>query len=85
MIYSGVWARIQDSGVGGQPADGRCWHMVCSVHCDDPKIELGTGNYILHTLKINGCVITELLLQTIDWSFFIFLGDECKVFINLKT
>lgn len=70
--------------MGGQSADGRCRHVAWSVCCDDPKIKLGTGNYTLHTLKINGHVITELVLQTTKWSFF-FLGDECKVYINLET
>lgn len=57
---------FQVSGVGGQAADGRCQHVVQLVRCDDPKIKLGTGNYTLHTLKINWFVITELLLQTIE-------------------
>lgn len=84
VILEAEWASIWEPGVGGQPADGRCRHAAWLVHCDDPKIKLGTSNYTLCTLKINRHVITELVLQTTEWSFFL-LGDECKVYINLEN
>lgn len=51
-------------------------HATWLEHSDDQQIKLCTGNYTFHTLKINWCVITDLVLLTTNALFV--LNDELR-------
>lgn len=51
-------------------------HATWLDHSDDQQTKLCTGNYTFHTLKINWCVITDLVLLTTNALFV--LNDELR-------